>query len=106
MIRVMIAAGKANISEPPTQSPMLEGKFANNEGKNEMILGCSTSPSVFSKGIKADTRKTKPITKAPTPSSKRCTRSSQGAIFQLCFEKVKLNIPIVRVISHKQRNRA
>ena len=103
IIRVMIAAGKAKVSEPTTHSPMLDGKFAKIEGNNERIPGSSTSPSVFSNGIKADTRNTRPITKAPTPSSKRCTRSSHGAIFQLCFEKAKLNIPIVRVTSHRQK---
>ena len=99
----MIAAGKAIIRAPKTQNPMLEGKFANIDGRNERILGLSVSPSVFPKGKKADRRNTKPITKAPTPSSKRCIKSLQGATLQLCFAYAKLNIPIVRVTSQRHK---
>lgn len=103
MIRVTIAAGNAMMKKPKIQKPMLEGKFANMDGRNERTLGSSTSLIAFSNGINADTRNTRPIAKAPTPSSKRCTRSFQGAIFQLCLANAKLNIPIVRVTSHRQK---
>jgi hypothetical protein len=101
MIRVTIAAGKA-MKKPKIQNPMLEGKFAKTDGSKERIPGSSTSLIAVSKGINADTRNARPITKAPTPSSRRCTRSFQGAIFPLCLANAKLNIPIVRVTSHKQ----
>jgi hypothetical protein len=98
MIRVITAAGKANRKKPRIQKPMFEGKFANTNGSQERMLGSSTSLIAVPKGIKAEKRNTRPITKAPIPSSKRCKRSSQGAVFQLCLAKAKLIIARALVI--------
>lgn len=68
MILVTAAAGKAMVMPPKSQNPTLEGRFVTTGGSCEIILGPSTSLIVFSYGMNAEIRNTKPITKEPTPS--------------------------------------
>ena len=96
-------AGIAKTIPPRNQKPTLKGRFATAGGSCEVILGSSTSLIDCSNGMKAEIRNTRPNTKEPTPSDRTCTRSSQGAVFQLCFENAKLNVPTVMVTAHRQR---
>jgi len=67
-----------------------------------MMLGPNTSLIDVSYDMNAEMRNTRPITKEATPSVKRCAKSFQGAVFQLCLENAKLNIPIVMVTALRQ----